>query len=44
MWVSGPFLAGSYPNILTFKSNLAGSLLQNETVITDRGYKDTKCI
>lgn len=44
VWVDGPFMAGSFSNLKMFRCRFKASLLQLETVIADRGYRDEKVV
>ena len=44
VWVNGPFPCGSYSDLRIFRRNLKKMLDQNEKVIADRGYRDSKCV
>ena len=43
-WANGPFPSGTNNDLRIFRSGLKGLLRENEFVITDGGYLDTKCI
>lgn len=43
-WKSGPFSAGSNPDLSIFRSNLRQFLKNGEVVICDGTYRDTNCL
>lgn len=44
VWVSGPFPAGKYTDLVIFRRNLKNQLDEHECVISDEIYKDYKCV
>lgn len=44
VWVNGPYLCGSYPDVLIFRLKLRDNLLAEESVLTDGGFHVGKCV
>lgn len=44
VWVNSGFCCRSNPDLKIFQIRMKNYLLQNETVITDDGYTDPKCV
>lgn len=42
MWVCGPYPTGRYPEVVIFRHDLKRNLRQDEKIITDNGYFDTR--
>ena len=44
VWAHGPFAAGKYPDLSIFRSHMCEILAENERVLADRGYRNSRCL
>lgn len=44
IWVNGPFRCGTHPDNKIFQTDMKKALSDDEFVIADKGYTDSKCI
>lgn len=44
VWADGPFPCGAYLDLKIFRLGLLHALREDETVVADGGYQDSRCV